>query len=361
MYTDRMTTPRLEYTHEELMAEHTYVSRLRWDGMVFHGGLDAGGHYVPPRSQYRPDAIAAWTAQLAACGQPTSVLRFEQLDLRFFPNVAQAKLLLRHGACAAITRILTLIGITEGFGNDGLAATPRPPLQPCFTDSIVGTCLDHLYRGLFEAHGNDEAGRGDEAGHDRMWYAIRDAALNHPVVTPDMFENLPIAPPPGYSGPAKPAPEALGVGEMTLLFPQLDPMFEILLTVLAQILLIELLAYGTFSWAKEVLSDPECSAAPEFAPRVVDCIMQDENIHVAYLQCALAEARCRTMIGLRGETIDGRQVLDAICEKMLRNQTGGRRQRLLSFRMNQIRRELADRADGTAILEEFGTLGPVPQ
>ena len=52
---------------------------------------------------------------------------------------------------------------------------------------------------------HDEAGCGDEAGHDVMWYAIRDAALDNPAVTSDMFENLPIAPPPGYTGPAKPA------------------------------------------------------------------------------------------------------------------------------------------------------------
>ena len=33
-----------------------------------------------------------------------------------------------------------------------------------------------------------------------MWYHIRDAALGDPPVTPDMFENLLIAPPPRYTG-----------------------------------------------------------------------------------------------------------------------------------------------------------------
>ena len=175
-----------------------------------------------------------------------------------------------------------------------------------------------------------------------------------------MFENLPIAPPPGYTGPATPSPDAIGVRQMNLLFPQLDPLFEVQLLILTQLLLIELVAYGTFAWAKEVLSDPQCSQAPEFAPRMVDYIPQDENIHVAYLQCAVARARCRTMVGPRGDAIDGRQVIDAISNKMLRNQTGGRRQRLLTFRMNQIRQELAARADGARILEAFSALGPVP-
>jgi hypothetical protein len=351
---------QLSYSFDEIMAEPDFAERIRYDNALFHGGLDARGRYIPPRSRHRIDAIKAWTDQLAAQGHPTQVMRTEQLDLQFFPTVAQSKLLLRHGARGAMTRILTLIGITEGFGNDGIRATPRPELQPFFKESIANTCLDHLYKGLLEAHGNDEAGRPPEAGHDVMWYAIRDAALDHPAVTQDMYENLPIAPPPGYVGPAKPSPEAIGVGEMKLLFPTLDPLFEVLLTVLAQILHIELVAFGTFAWAKEVLSDPACSGAPEFAPRMVDYIQADEGIHVAYLQCALAETRCRTLIGSDGKTIAGREVVDAICNKILANSTGPRRDRMLVYRMNQIRTELSARPDGEAIFAEFAALGPVP-
>jgi hypothetical protein len=351
---------KLDYTHAELLAEHVYASRLSWQGTLFHGGLDAEGAYVPPRSRHRLDAIQAWTKQLALQGHATRVLSPEQLDLRFFPNVEQSKLLLRRDARGAMTRILTLIGITEGFGNDGIRAIPRPDLSSCFRESIAGTCLDHLYRGLLDAHGSDEAGDGDEAGHDRMWYAIRDAALECPAVTPDMFENLPIAPPPGYQGPAKPAPEAIGVGEMKFLFPSLDPMFEVLLSILVQLLVIELAAYGTFAWAKRVLRDPECSAAPEFAPRMVDCITADENIHVSYLQCALAEARARTMVGSNGKFVSGAQVIDGICGRILGNQTGARRDRMMTYRMRQIRGELAARSDGEEILARFESLGPVP-
>jgi len=351
---------KLSYTHDEIMADKPYARRIRLGDVLFHGGLDEQGRYVPPRSAHRIDAIAAWTERLAGQGLPGEVVRFDQLDLKFFPNVAQSKLLLRHGARGAMTRILTLIGITEGFGNDGIRATPRPELQPLFKESLAGTCLDHLYEGLLEAHGNDEAGTDREAGHDKMWYAIRDAALDHPAVIPDMFENLPIAPPPGYSGPAKPAPEAIGVGELKLLFPTLDPMFEILLSVLAQILVIELIAYGTFAWAREVLSDPQCSAAPELAPRTVDYIQADEGIHVAYLQCALAETRARTLRAQDGSEIAGATVVDAICGKILGNQKGARRDRMLVYRMNQIRDELAAHPDGARILAEFEKLGPVP-
>ncbi len=353
---------RLNYTYDELMEDGPYASRIRWGEKLFHGGLDADGAYVPPRSTHRIAAIRAWTGELVKQGLPAEVIQFEQLDLRFFPNVEQTRLLLRNGARGAMTRILTLIGITEGFGNDGLRLFPQPPLKPFFRESIENTCLDHLYHGLFEAHGNDEAGRGAECGHNEMWYSIRDASLDHPVITPDMFENLPIAPPPGYEGPGKPAPEAIGVGQMTLSFPTLDPRFELLVTVMTQLLVIELLAYGTFAWAKEVLSDPDCSAEPELAPRWVDYIQQDETIHVDYLQCALAEIRCRTLLGNDGVEIPGKEFIDAICERTLDgSRQAGRRERLLRYRMRQIEEELSARPDGQSLLAEFARLGPVPE
>jgi hypothetical protein len=207
-------TAKLHYSREELFADPSYARRIERDAVPFHGGLDAQGRYLSPRSLHRPDAIRAWTDQLAAAGFPTEAMRFQRPVQEFFPSVAQAKLLLRAGARGAITRILTLIGITEGFGNDGIRALPPVEFQAHFAESIDGTALAHLHGGLLEAHGADEAGWGGEAGHDIMWYAIRDAALENPAVTQDMYENLPVAPPPGYTGPAKPATEAMSAGDL---------------------------------------------------------------------------------------------------------------------------------------------------
>lgn len=353
---------RTEYSRNELLAEPAFAERIRYADTLFHGGLAADGTYLPPRSRYRPEAIQSWTEGLRAQGHETRLLKVEELDLQFFPNVEQSKLLLRHGARGAMTRILTLIGITEGFGNDGLKLMPALDWPRYFREPVDGTCLVHLSRGLFEAHGMDEAGSETEAGHDRMWFALRDAALNNPEITPDMWENLPIAPPPGYSGPAKPAAEAIGVGQMQLSFPTLDPMLEVLLMALSQLLFIEIVAGGTFAWAKDVLSDPACSAAPEFAPRMVDFISADEDIHVAYLQCALSEARARTFIDQNGDSIAGSVVMGTIRDKVLAaNRDGARRQRLLRYRLRQIEAELAERSDGAAILEQFRACGPMPE
>ncbi len=113
--------------------------------------------------------------------------------------------------------------------------------------------------------------------------------------------------------------------------------------------------------AYEVLSDSACSADPEFASRMVECITRDENIHVAYLQCALAETRCRTLLTRDGTAIPGQPVVDAICDKIIRNQMGTRWERMLAYRMDQIRAELSERRDGELVLQAFAVLGSIPQ
>lgn len=353
---------RTDYSTDEILSEADYAKRIERGSILFHGGIDAKGSYIPPRSRYRPAAIAAWSARLESSGHPTQVITREQCSREFFPNAEQSKLLLRHGARGAMTRIITLIGITEGFGNDGIKLMPKIDLSLHFSEPIEHTCLEHLHRGLFEAHGNDEAGRGNEAGHDKMWYEIRDAALENPTITPDMYENLPIAPPPGYDGPAKPSPDAISVSHLaTQMFPSLDPFLELMLRAMAQILVIELVAFDTFAWAKNVLSDAECSAAPEFVPWLVDCIQQDEAIHVAYLQCALAEARCRTLLGRDGEELSGAEVIDAFCAATRDALIGGERwERMMQYRYRQICTELETRPDGSRLLDQFDALGPVP-
>ena len=129
----------------------------------------------PSTSTLRSWARRGWLETIKLGGK-----RFtsrEAVDRAFVPNTEQAKMLLRNGAAGAMTRILTLVGVVEGFGNDGIKLIPAMDLQSFIVEPIDGTCLGHLFAGLLEAHGNDEAGRGDEAGHDQMWFAVRDAAL----------------------------------------------------------------------------------------------------------------------------------------------------------------------------------------
>jgi len=356
--------PKLNYTQDELMAQHTYKKKFTHNGATLHGGLTEDGVYHPPRSLNRIEAIENWSNELRLTGHSVDVMDRVKIDIasEFFPSEEQAKLLLKNDCKDAMTRILTIIGVVEGFGNDGIKLLPPLDMQKYFVESVDGTCLSHLHKGLLVAHGNDEAGAGGELGHDSMWYALRDKALDNPLITDDMFENLPMAPPPGYKGKAK---ASKSVAQMTSigsqLFPQLDMMLELTLMALARILHIEYAAYATFHWAQKVLSDPEVSASPEWAPNMVGYIQQDEDIHVSYLRCALAEARARTLIAKDGSHLSGAEVVDKLCDTVMATMGGDRREKMLAHRYKQVLRELDRHPDGDKILTEFKQLGSVPK
>lgn len=354
-------TPRLRYTRAEILTNPDYSRRIERNGVLLHGGYGPDGAYLAPRSTHRIPAIAAWTDQLAATGHPTQVIDPDAVDHAFVPNAEQAKMLLRNGASGAMTRILTLIGVVEGFGNDGIKLIPAIDLQTHIVEPIADTCLGHLFGGLLEAHGNDEAGRDPEAGHDQMWFAVRDAALADPPITIDMFENLPIAPPPGYEGPAKPSPEAISVGGMLDgLRDDIAPELQLLVRAMVQILVIELLAYHTFAWASDVLGDAECSHDAGFARDTIDHIRIDEDIHVGYLQCALAELATLTVRTASGTTVPGADLVDTARRAALDTQTGDRFDRILAYRLAQVRAELAAHPEGDRLTAEFDALASTP-
>lgn len=357
-----MTT--LTYSREELLAEHDYTEKFTHKGHTLHGGLTADGIYKPPRSLNRIKAIENWTEELRKGGHELNIMDEvkEDIAVDFFPSEEQAKFLLRNGCKDSMTRILTIIGVVEGFGNDGIKLLPPTDLQQFFVEPIDGTALAHLHNGLLTAHGQDEAGTNQEQGHDAMWYAVRDRALSDPIITDDMYEGLPIAPPPGYQGKAKAADS---VKQMTSIgsqiFPQLNMMLELTLMALARILHIEYGAYATFHWAQQVLADPEVSDAPEWAPKVVGYIREDEDIHVSYLRCALAETRARTLICEDGSHLSGVEVIDKLCE-VVKKQMGGKRREMMSIhRYTQILKELESHPDGERILKGFKSLGRVPE
>ncbi|MCZ7536164.1 MAG: hypothetical protein M5T61_09710 [Acidimicrobiia bacterium] len=199
-------TGQLRYTRDELLADHAYVGRIERNGVLFHGGYDATGTYLPPRSLHRAPAIAAWTAS----SKPTDIRARSSTPAPSHepscPTPSRPRCSCATGATGAMTRILTLIGVVEGFGNDGIKLIPTIDLHQHIVEPIDDTCVGHLFNGLLEAHGNDEAGRDEEAGHDQMWFAVRDAALADPPVTLDMFHELPIAPPPATAAPHGPHP-----------------------------------------------------------------------------------------------------------------------------------------------------------
>ena len=62
-------TPSL-YSREDLLAHHPYASPHEVAGYRLHGGLDAAGAYVPPRTLHRLPAVREWQRRLAERGWP---------------------------------------------------------------------------------------------------------------------------------------------------------------------------------------------------------------------------------------------------------------------------------------------------
>jgi hypothetical protein len=299
---------RLVYSREELLEDAGYGEPLIANGVRCHGGFDQGGSYRSPRTLHRVPAIHAWQARLLRDGHDLLSIDRALMPPQF-PNVDQARLLLRNGVRDPIVRALTIISIVEGFGAI-IRDVEVPDLEACVREPIDGTALAHLRHGLFEAHARDESGYRDQGGHKQMWEAARDLALENPRVPGDVLMRMM-----GRRGER---------GRREALFPQIDPALERLLSSMAQVLVIEVFAMGTFAWGEELLGDPEVSAAPEAAASLVRYIRSDESPHVEYLRTALSELRARTLRCVDGSELAGRTVVDGILHRILKTITRDR-------------------------------------
>jgi hypothetical protein len=358
-----MGTQQLEFTSDELLMTHDVAERLVANGVACHGGFDDDGTYISPRTLHRGPAIEAWEAQrLEQFGTAKLDAPVEQWP-EPFPNVEQTKLLLRHGVRDQVISILTRVGTVEGFGSM-LRHLPLPDLHGTFEEDIRGTATEHIPRGLFEAHARDEAGFEDEAGHDRMWFAARDIAFEHPVTTDQtaiMLERM------GISGPGDAPPDLDAMRRAALaarVLPDAVPFeLESMLARMIGLLFIEISAFHTFRWAEEVLSDPELTAGDGEAARIVSYIRADETPHVGYLEVALSEMRDRTWIGTDGTRFDGAEMMPIVWDTALEQSMVARRSELLQLTMREIESALGTSGLATSarddLLEEMFSLGTV--
>jgi hypothetical protein len=349
---------RVTWTEDELLATDAIAEPLVAAGVRCHGGFDAEGRYRSPRTRFRSRAIAAWQRQHRA------TFGTELLDVPLstwpdtYPNVAQAKFLVRSGVREPIVTTLTRIGTVEGFGAMIRYAAVDDP-QRFFVEDVSGTALAHLQTGLFEAHARDEAGFGDEAGHKQMWYAARDVAFEHPVTedeTAEMLKRMGLSAGPGV------APDPVEIHKRMLasrVFEDLDLGLEMLVQRMINILLIEISAFHTFVWAETVLSDADLVAGDGEAARIVSYIRQDESPHVEYLKTALSEMRERTFIGESGRRHPGATVVGTLWERGLAESLGERRDQFLAQSVREVERALEGNARRDDLLEEFHTLGSI--
>jgi len=321
---------RSEFSHQDILREHAYDAPLVVDGVRCHGGF-VDGRYVSPRTLVRATAIAAWQSRLPA-GELVAVLDpITACTPPHFPGDAQTRLLVREGVTMPLVRILTLIANIEGFGGEVLRTLALPPLRERVVEPIDGTALAHL-DALFEAHARDET------GHRLMWELARDLALDRPQIPPDLATAV--------------APSG-GAG----LLPEIPADLDALVVRMLGVLTIEVFAMEVFRWAKAVLGDPALFPRHAETRALIGHIQEDETPHVAYLATALAELRCRTLVGARGGTVAGCGVVDRARDMIVVFQSGPRQRANVEFRTQVVERYTAGHPRREAVLAEFRRLG----
>src|SRR5664280_2720215 len=354
-----MTTLQTEFSETELLAEHAIAEPLIVNDVRCHGGFDENGHYVSPRTKNRWPAIRAWEEQrLAQFDTPILDVPLDTWP-ESFPNVAQSKLLLRHGVPEPTITSLTRIGTVEGFGGM-LRLLPTPDFASSFDEEIAGTAIAHIGGGLFEAHARDESGFGDQAGHDRMWFAARDIAFDDPATedhTERMLDRMGIDTSPKSAEQISRLHQAAIAGRV--LPDDIDFTLELVVGRKIGLLLIEISAFHGFRWAEAVLSDTELVAGDGAAATLVSHIRADETPHVAWLRTALSEMRDRTWVGSSGRTYPGTEMIGRLWKRALSDSLLLRRQENLDFILGEITAALADRPDRDDLIDEMLSLGSV--
>ena len=343
-----MTTLQTEFTEDELLADAPTAEPLLAGGVRCHGGFDDEGRYVSPRTRFRVPGIEGWAEK------HREEFGTEILDIPLetwpenFPNVAQARYLIQQGVPEPLIATLTRIGTVEGFGANIRYLQPGD-MQRFFDESIRGTAIDHLGKGLFEAHGRDEAGWEKEAGHKDMWFAARDIAFENPEAKVDIEAML-----------ARMGFGQAGSGGGSILdrvLPDdIDVNLELIAGLMVRVLLIEIQAFHTFRWSETWLSDPDLVAGDGEAAKLVSYIRADETPHVGYLKVGLTEMRDRTWVGQSGRKYAGSEMIGKLWERGLEQSLGEGKRQTRAAIVGELDHWMAKKKNGAEIKEGFDAL-----
>jgi hypothetical protein len=333
---------KLNYTRDELMASHAYARPHEEVGYTLHGGFDAKGEYISPRTLNRWPAVKAWQEQLTAKGWPLIDATVQLLKRGHYPNIPQQKLLLTNGFGETLWNSLTITGIIEARGQ-ALCQFEAPDFQQIIVDDISNTCTGHLHKGLLYAHGVDEGGDPKHpegpGAHDQMWFAARDLIFDK-----DRY-------------PMPVVPDNIGRPDGGRLMPQLPAGFEQLVVLLMNVLMIEVRAEAGFSFNCELMRDPETFTdrrdAAELAADMIERIRTDEAIHVAYLQTTVSEMRSFTFKTVDGGTIAGKDLIDPVWEGMVHWHAVTQAELALEQSREAIRARLNAAPNGAQLFDAF--------
>ncbi|HWA89592.1 MAG TPA: hypothetical protein VG889_06115 [Rhizomicrobium sp.] len=290
------------YSCDEILADHAYAAPHVEAGYRLHGGFDAEGRYISPRTLNRWPAIRAWTQALTQRGHALVDASQTLMVRGSFPNVAQQSLLLAHGLGQTLWDSLSVTGVIEARGRM-LAEAAAPDFQAIVEDDLTETATGHLNKGLLRAHGLDEGGDGVLGGHDAMWFAVRDMLFG------------------SHAYPHAQVPESLSRPELGRLMPQIPPDHERWILLLMNVLMIEVRAENFFNFCTTVMRDPgnftDRRDVALHAADLVDRIRQDEASHVGYLAVVVSELRSFHFKRADGGRVKGATFIDPVWRGMV--------------------------------------------
>jgi hypothetical protein len=294
----------LKFDLEDLMSNHAYATPYIVGGRKMHGGFDAQGRYLPPRSLVRQPALEAWAQALLQRGGSMFDVDPTLLTGTKIPNLAQQRFLLAHGVYDLFWAQLTQLATLEARAGK-LADWKAPNLQSVIKQDISYMAVGHLGKGLLLAHGLDEAGSADEGGHAELWLKARDLALSG--LCSQELKDVSVAP--------RPSPSVRH-------FPELPLGFESLLFYLMNTFIHELRALVGFADIQCLLHDlrirvPSREKQLEQASDIVDRICQDEQPHVLSLRLYFSEICGLTFKTIGAGELPGRVVIERLWAVML--------------------------------------------
>ena len=343
-----MTARQLRFSESELLSDHDFATPHRIGDQRLHGGFDAGGAYIPPRSKGRRKAIDNWTAELRERGGDLLEADSSLLTGPRVPNYAQQCLLIENGVTRPFWNGLTITGKIEGRGRM-IAQIPLPDLRSLIVEDIGDMSIGHLGKGLLTAHGIDEGGEPEKGigGHDVMWFVARDLAFG-PNAHPDVE-------PPGAI--ARPEADGKTPGRR---MPGIELPYEMLLGFLMNLLLIEFRAEIGFASTQAILRTPtlftDRRAEAEEAAMIVERIRTDEEIHVESLRLYLGELRNLTLNTVDGGTIPGAELIDPFWTGLVRWATVDQPRLAAENTYQALRKQILEADGGMRILGEFNAL-----
>jgi hypothetical protein len=334
----------LRYAPEELLRSHDYAREHVVAGRRLHGGFDADGRYVPPRTLVRGPAVAAWSDALRKRGGDLLETDASLLAGVSATNEAQQKLLLQEGLGQTFWNLLTITGEVEGRGRL-LAEAEFPDLQQALWDDASDWSIAHLNRGLLVAHGLDEGGEPDKGigGHDVMWFVLRDLAFG------------------AVAYPQPESPARIGrPDEAAILVPEIPTRFERTIAFLMNLLLIEYRAELNFDFTERLLRDPELFPArrpqADEAAEIVGRIRADERLHVESLRLYLGELRSATFRARDGGGLPGSVVIDRLWDGIVHWWTVEQPPLAAAQQRELLRRRVHEHPEGAAIWRRFELL-----